>query len=115
GTSSPRQAFVQMVANEPSGRNWEIGQLGASGEFRIRDVTAGNIDRMTIATNGDITFVGTVSGTSIKANYQDVAEWVESSQQLVAGTVVVLDPDRANQVIRSTKPYDTTAAGVVSS
>jgi hypothetical protein len=115
GTSSQRQAYVQMVANEPSGRNWEIGELGASGEFRIRDVTAGNIDRMTMNANGDITFVGTVSGTSIKANFQDVAEWVETSQKLIDGTVVVLDPNRANQVIRSTRPYDTTAAGVVSS
>lgn len=38
-----------------------------------------------------------------------------TSESLGDGTVVVLDPTHVNQVIRSTKPYDTTAAGVVSS
>jgi len=50
----------------------------------------------------------------IKAKYQDVAEWVPSSQPLSAGTVVVLDSTKSNQVISSTKAYDTRVAGVVS-
>jgi hypothetical protein len=55
----------------------------------------------------------TVDG-NINAKYQDVAEWVESSQQLAAGTVVVLDSGKANQVIASTKSYDSRVAGVIS-
>jgi hypothetical protein len=55
----------------------------------------------------------TVDG-NINAKYQDVAEWVESSEQLSAGTVVVLDRTKNNQVIASTKPYDSRVAGVIS-
>lgn len=54
-----------------------------------------------------------VSG-NINAKYQDLAEWVESSQALAAGTVVVLDHTKSNQVIASTRTYDTRVAGVIS-
>jgi hypothetical protein len=43
-----------------------------------------------------------------------VAEWVESSQALPAGTVVVLDSTKSNQVTSSTEAYDTRVAGVIS-
>jgi hypothetical protein len=64
---------------------------------------------------GDGKFTGnlTVDG-NIAAKYQDVAEWVPSSEQLAAGTVVVLDPTKSNQVISSTVSYDTRVAGVIS-
>jgi len=51
---------------------------------------------------------------NINAKYQDIAEWVESSQTLSSGTVVILDANRNNQVIASNSAYDTTVAGVVS-
>jgi hypothetical protein len=51
---------------------------------------------------------------NINAKYQDVAEWVPSSQKLAAGTVVVLDTGRTNHVLASTMAYDTKVAGVVS-
>jgi hypothetical protein len=63
---------------------------------------------------GDINASGTITGGNIKAKYQDVAEWVESSQELRAGTVVVLDRTKSNQVIASTKGYDSRVAGVIS-
>jgi hypothetical protein len=68
-----------------------------------------------INASGNINATGnlTVSGT-INAKYQDVAEWVESSQALSAGTVVVLDHTRNNQVVASSKSYDTRVAGVIS-
>ena len=50
----------------------------------------------------------------IHAKYQDVAEWVPSSEQLAAGTVVVLDSTKSNQVTSSSVSYDTRVAGVVS-
>jgi hypothetical protein len=53
------------------------------------------------------------SGT-INAKYQDVAEWVPSSEQLSAGTVVVLDQTKSNQVVASSTSYDTRVAGVIS-
>jgi len=51
---------------------------------------------------------------ALPAKYQDVAEWVPSSEQIPAGTVVVLDSTKSNQVIASTICYDTRVAGVVS-
>jgi hypothetical protein len=63
---------------------------------------------------GNARFDGTVTGTNIQAAYQDVAEWVPVSQNLEAGTVVVLNPDRGNEVMPSTGSYDTMVAGVVS-
>ncbi len=64
---------------------------------------------------GDGRFTGnlTVDG-NIAAKYQDVAEWVSSSEQVPSGTVVVLDTTKSNQVISSTQSYDTRVAGVVS-
>jgi len=51
----------------------------------------------------------------LSPKYQDVAEWVASSQELSAGTVVVLDQTKSNQVIASSMSYDTRVAGVISS
>jgi hypothetical protein len=59
--------------------------------------------------DGDIKVSGNIS-----AKYQDVAEWVPSSEQLSARTVVVLDSTKSNQVTSSTTSYDTRVAGVVS-
>jgi hypothetical protein len=63
---------------------------------------------------GDISATGNVTGATVNALYQDVAEWVPSAQKLTAGTVVVLDRERTNHVLASTKAYDTGVAGVVS-
>jgi len=67
------------------------------------------IPTATLDVHGDIKASGNIS-----AKYQDVAEWVQSSQTLSAGTVVVLDPTKPNQVIHSTQAYDTRVAGVIS-
>ncbi|HEX8720129.1 MAG TPA: hypothetical protein VF736_05770 [Pyrinomonadaceae bacterium] len=63
---------------------------------------------------GDLTVTGNVTGANLQATYQDVAEWVPSTQKLAAGTVVVLDAGRTNHVLASASEYDTKVAGVVS-
>ncbi len=63
---------------------------------------------------GAINASGAITGATVNATYQDVAEWVPSTQRLAAGTVVVLDTARTNHVLASTKAYDTGVAGVVS-
>jgi hypothetical protein len=64
---------------------------------------------------GNIKVSGNIDvGGNINAKYQDMAEWVESSQQLAAGTVVVLDENKNNQVVASTQSYDSRVAGVIS-
>jgi hypothetical protein len=75
--------------------------------------TASPTSKLHIVGSGRVTGDLIVDGT-INAKYQDLAEWVPSSQKLPAGTVVVLDPARSNQVIASTTPYDTRVAGVIS-
>jgi hypothetical protein len=59
--------------------------------------------------NGDVRISGNIS-----AKYQDVAEWVDVTEQLPAGTVVVLDSTKSNHVTSSSVSYDTRVAGVVS-
>lgn len=50
----------------------------------------------------------------IGAVYQDIAEWVPATTDMPAGTVVVLNPDGINEVMPSSRAYDTSVAGVVS-
>jgi hypothetical protein len=64
--------------------------------------------------NGHANFNGTVTGTKIKAHYQDVAEWVPATSDLAPGTVVILNREKNNEVMASATSYDTTVAGVVS-
>lgn len=95
-----------------TGNNSEKVRIQGDGNVGIGKVpgatykldVAGNINA-----TGDITATGTIA-----AKYQDVAEWVPSIQKLKAGTVVILDPERTNQVIASTEAYDTRVAGVIS-
>jgi hypothetical protein len=92
-----------------------------AGQFiiEIRD-SAGNMVQAARFAPGDLLFKGNahfegnVTGTSIRANYQDVAEWVPSATDLDPGTVVVLSRDRSNAVSPATSSYDSTVAGVVS-
>lgn len=87
---------------------------------KVRIDSAGNVGIGTTSPTaklhviGDVTITGTLIGGNVQAQYQDIAEWVPSSSNLAAGTVVILDPERSNAVIASSTPYDTHVAGVVS-
>jgi hypothetical protein len=64
---------------------------------------------------GSIKADGDITGAHvIGAVYQDVAEWVEASGDVSPGTVVVLNPDKSNEVMPSSSAYDSMVAGVVS-
>jgi hypothetical protein len=96
-------------------------QFYTNGGERLRILANGYVgigepnptNRLQVAGNGRFTGNLTVDG-NIAAKYQDVAEWVPSSEQLTAGTVVVLDATKSNQVISSSVAYDTRVAGVIS-
>jgi hypothetical protein len=103
---SPNVAYRNTVI-APFGGNVGIGNTSPNSAYKL-DVT-GNTN-----VTGNLNASGTITGGTINAKYQDVAEWVESSQALSAGTVVVLDHSRSNQVIASSQAYDTRVAGVIS-
>jgi hypothetical protein len=92
--SSAIQMIVRANGNIGVGNTAPTEKLHVTGNIKV----TGNID----------------VGGNINAKYQDMAEWVESSQPLSAGTVVVLDPDKNNQVVASTESYDSRVAGVIS-
>jgi hypothetical protein len=102
-----------------SNGNVAIGTTDVTGTNKLK--VNGNVTAIDISSTGNINTTGNINATgnitatgSIGAKYQDVAEWVETSQALPAGTVVVLDQTRSNQVVASSHSYDTSVAGVIS-
>jgi len=53
-------------------------------------------------------------GAIVGAVYQDIAEWVPATADVPPGTVVVLNPEKTNEVMASQHEYDVRVAGVVS-
>jgi hypothetical protein len=86
-----------------SGGNVGIGTVPSPNSTYKLDVNG------TAHISGNVTIDG-----NLAAKYQDVAEWVPASEQLTAGTVVVLDSTKSNQVTSSSVSYDTRVAGVIS-
>ena len=87
--------------------------LKSTGSVGIGTTTPSSTVKLDVNGNTNVTGDLTVTG-NINARYQDVAEWVPATHNLPAGTVVTLNPTQSNQVMASTKSYDTGVAGVVS-
>jgi len=107
-----RASDGQLFINRPSGSDIYFMENNATTNMIIKSggkVGIGKDPAVALDVLGDINLTGT-----IHAKYQDVAEWVPSSEQLAAGTVVVLDSTKSNQVISSSVSYDTRVAGVIS-
>lgn len=99
--NTPRLTVLPSTGNVGIGASSPTERLEVDGNLKLTGT-------------GNITAAGTIEGTNVKAKYQDVAEWVDSSEELLAGTVVVLDSAKSNHVIASTSAYDSRVAGVIS-
>jgi hypothetical protein len=127
---SNQASNTQVRFADAGGETWAVGTDidggGANGKFQWWALSGSSGAKLTLLNNGNLGIgttspstalevVGsvTVSG-NIAAKYQDIAEWVPSRENLRAGSVVVLDKAQSNSVIQSSRPYDTTVAGVVS-
>ena len=90
--------------------------FAANGSERMRIVgSTGFVGIGTTTPAYALDVVGSIHATVvIGATYQDFAEWVPASEQMSAGTVVVLNREKNNEVLPSTSAYDATVAGVVS-
>jgi hypothetical protein len=119
---------VPMMYHQPNGAhvvNVKNGPLtlGTSNEARVTVTGAGNVGIGTTAPMagkklhvvGDVWVDGAIRGTSvIGATYQDLAEWVPATADMLPGTVAILNPEKTNEVMPSVTAYDTRVAGVVS-
>lgn len=88
-------------------RQWRI--RGRQAELRFTDQTA-SADRLVIETDGTV---------SVKQSLEirggaDIVERFDSTEELEAGTVVVIDAKNPGELVASTESYDTKVAGVVS-
>jgi hypothetical protein len=101
-TMAPGSLNFRVTGNVLASESVTVGPAG------------GNQATQRFTVHGSAHFNGTVTGTNIKAHYQDVAEWVPSTTDLAPGTVVILNRGRSNEVMASASAYDTTVAGVVS-
>jgi hypothetical protein len=92
----------------------EAMRITSTGAVEIGSPTPDATMRLNVSGNANITGTLTANAVVNAVFGQDVAEWVRADRDLAAGTVVILNPEKSNEVMPSTSAYDTTVAGVVS-
>jgi hypothetical protein len=101
------------ILTTPSGSTGSVERLAVTNNGNVGIGVASPTSKLHVVGDAHITSNMTVDG-NIAAKYQDVAEWVETSETLEAGTVVIVDPLEPNHVKPAPRAYDTRVAGAVS-
>ena len=118
GTSTVGTGYGVYVADVLATNDYALFQASAddTNYFAGNLVIGGSpVAGAKLSVDGDIVATGSVTGVRVfNAVYQDIAEWVPASEDMVPGTVVVLSPSNVNEVMPSARRYDTAVAGVVS-
>jgi hypothetical protein len=96
-----------------------FGIAGAELQYQVtagahHSFYVGTVEKVRIDSSGNLSAAGSITGATVYATYQDVAEWVPAAVAMAAGTVVVVGEDADNTVTASMHAYDTSVAGVVS-
>jgi hypothetical protein len=108
--------WVRPATNATTGNYWETdtrADMYVSGNVGIGTPTPNPSYKLDVV--GNVHATGSITAdVSIRATFQDVAEWVPSSEQMLPGTVVVVSESAGNTVAPSRSAYDTRVAGVVS-
>lgn len=118
GSGSVTHGYGVYITDVPATTNsYGIFQVGTND----KNYFGGNVGLGTTSPTaklhvvGNIVATGSITGaTVIGATYQDIAEWVPATSDMAPGTVVVLNRERTNEVMPSSREYDTSVAGVVS-
>ena len=106
--SNARRVAIRLRRTGTTPQAWYMYVPAGSTDLRFYSSNAA-ADIMTLDNSGNLSTTG-----NIAAKYQDIAEWVPSQKRLEAGTVVVINRARLNEVTPSARAYDTSVAGVVS-
>jgi hypothetical protein len=129
GTTSPLRplSFANTIGEKLSLHSssstphdyYGFGIAGAELQYQVvagahHSFYVGTTEAVKIDAAGNMNVVGTITGAVIRANYQDLAEWVPATMEMPSGTVVVVGEDGDNTVTSSMRAYDTSVAGVVS-
>lgn len=111
GDGSPSVNTLTMYAGPSHGLTLFSGGI----EVFTSPAGSGNVGIGVANPTSKLHVAGNIVATgSVAATYQDVAEWVPSTEDLTAGTLVSIDASASNHVRASTSAYDTSVAGVVS-
>ena len=116
GSATPANNFIAFRTGRTASSNTLTEAMKITGGGSVEINTPVSDPAFKLNVNGDAKITGTLTATAVvNAVYgQDVAEWVRGDRELAAGTVVIVNPEKTNEVMPSSTAYDTTVAGVVS-
>jgi len=124
GDLYPTKIAYNITAPSPtaSSLNFYVANGNAGGATEsARQILAmpingnGNVGIGTTSPQAKLDVAGNINVSgNISAKYQDLDEWVPSSEKIQSGYVVIVDPKQSGNVLPSSEAYDTRVAGVVS-